>query len=131
MPTSLRVLLIAASIVTLTLITSKIRKAKLRLLYGFIWLVMSAVFLIISFFPHIIYWLCRVLGIISPVNLVFLVVIFFLLMICFYSALRISALESRVAGLAQEVAIRDERFLHLETEDDRRKRVSEEKAQKK
>lgn len=131
MPTSLRVLLIAASIVTLTLITSKIRKAKLRLLDGFIWLVMSAVFLIISFFPHIIYWLCRVLGIISPVNLVFLVVIFFLLMICFYSALRISALESRVAGLAQEVAIRDERFLHLETEDDRRKRVSEEKAQKK
>ena len=131
MPTSLRVLLIAASIVTLTLITSKIRKAKLRLLDGFIWLVMSAVFLIISFFPHIIYWLCRVLGIISPVNLVFLVVIFFLLMICFYSALRISALESRVAGLAQEVAIRDERFLHLETEEDRRKRVSEEKAQKK
>lgn len=131
MPTSLRVLLIAASIVTLALITSKIRKAKLRLLDGFIWLMMSVVFLIISFFPHIIYWLCRVLGIISPVNLVFLVVIFFLLMICFYGALRISALESKVAGLAQEVAIRDERFLHLETEDDRRKRVSEEKAQKK
>ena len=127
MPTSLRVLLIAASIVTLTLITSKIRKAKLRLLDGFIWLMMSAAFLIISFFPHIIYWLCRILGIISPVNLVFLVVIFFLFMICFYSALRISALESRVAGLAQEVAIRDERFLHLETEDDRRIMAAEDK----
>ena len=127
MPTSLRVMLIAASVVTLILITSKIRKAKLRLLDGFIWLMMSAVFLIISFFPHIIYWLCRVLGIISPVNLVFLVVIFFLLMICFYSALRISALEARVAGLAQEVAIRDERFLHLETEDDRSKKAADEK----
>ena len=127
MPTSLRVMLIAASVVTLILITSKIRKAKLRLMDGFIWLMISTVFLIISFFPHIIYWLCRVLGIISPVNLVFLVVIFFLLMICFYSALRISALEARVAGLAQEVAIRDERFLHLETEDDRSKEAAGEK----
>ena len=60
------------------------------------------------------------MGIASPVNLVFLVIIFLLFMICFYSTVRISALEARLAGLAQEVAIRDERFLHLKTADDKK-----------
>ena len=96
---------------------------------GFVWFLMSLILLVISIFPHIIYWLCRVMGITSPVNLVYLVMIFLLFMICFYSAVRISALEARLAGLAQEVAIRDERFLHLKTADDKRERVSGEKAQ--
>lgn len=130
MPISLRVLLIFASILTTFFIASRIRKSRLRLLDGFVWFMMSLILLIISIFPQIVYWLCRVLGITSPVNLVYLVMIFLLLMICFYSAVRISALEARLAGLAQEVAIRDERFLHLETSDDKRERVSGEKEQK-
>ena len=113
MPISLRVLLIFASILTTFFIASRIRKSRLRLLDGFVWFMMSLILLIISIFPQIVYWLCRLL-----------------LMICFYSAVRISALEARLAGLAQEVAIRDERFLHLETADDKRKRASGEKEQK-
>ena len=122
MPISLRVLLIFASILTTFFIASRIRKSRLRLLDGFVWFMMSLILLIISIFPQI--------GITSPVNLVYLVMIFLLFMICFYSAVRISALEARLAGLAQEVAIRDERFLHLETADDKRERVSGEKEQK-
>ena len=120
MPTSLRVLLIIASIITTVFIAARIRNSRLRLLDGFIWFLMSLILLIISIFPQIIYWLCRIMGIASPVNLVFLVIIFLLFMICFYSTVRISALEARLAGLAQEVAIRDERFLHLKTADDKR-----------
>ena len=96
MPISLRVLLIFASILTTFFIASRIRKSRLRLLDGFVWFMMSLILLIISIFPQIVYWLCRVLGITSPVNLVYLVMIFLLLMICFYSAVRISALEARL-----------------------------------
>ena len=97
MPISLRVLLIFASILTTFFIASRIRKSRLRLLDGFVWFMMSLILLIISIFPQIVYWLCRVLGITSPVNLVYLVMIFLLLMICFYSAVRISALEARLS----------------------------------
>lgn len=117
MPAALRILLIAASIVTLIYITRKIRRAQLKLVDGFSWLLMSIFFIIISIWPQIIYWMCNWLGIISPINLVYLIVIFLLLMKLFFASIRISRLESRVNDLAQEVAIRDERFLGLKSKD--------------
>lgn len=117
MPAALRFLLIAASVVTLYYIARKISKAQMKLVDGFSWLLMAAFFIIISIWPEIIYWLCRKLGIISPINLVYLIVIFILLMKLFFASIKISILESRINDLAQEVAIRDERFLGLKSID--------------
>lgn len=118
MPAVLRFLLIAVSIVTLFYISRKIKRAQMKLTDGFSWLLLSIFFIVISIWPQIIYWLCNKLGIISPTNLVYLIVIFLLLMKLFFASIRISQLESRVNDLAQEVAIRDERFLGLKSKDE-------------
>ena len=125
MPAVLRFLLITASVVTLLYISRKIRKAQMKLVDGFSWLLLSIFFIIISVFPEIIYWLCGKLGILSPINLVYLIVIFLLLMKLFFASIRISNLESRLNDLAQEVAIRDERFLGLESKDQKTLREHE------
>ncbi|HCW56273.1 MAG TPA: DUF2304 domain-containing protein [Erysipelotrichaceae bacterium] len=122
MPYSLRILLIFASVLTLLFIIRNIRKAKLRLIDGFSWVLLSIFFIIISVWPEIIYSLSRKLGFISSINMVYLIVIFLLLLKLFFSSLKISALESRINELAQEVALRDKSFLGLKTKDDLEKK---------
>ena len=117
MSASLRIVLIVCSIVMLIYVAAKIRRAQMRIGDGIVWLGMSIVFIIISVFPEIVYWICSRLGMMSPSNLVYLVVIAFLLMQIFYNSVKISNLSGRIDALAQEVALRDERFLHIETWD--------------
>lgn len=118
MPSSLRAILIIVSVITMILIGKRIKKSKLRLFDGFIWLFISVIFTLISIFPNIIFFFSKLLKIQSPVHLVFLLVIFWLFIVLFYAFMRISNLESQVTKLAQEVAIRDERFNNIETSDD-------------
>lgn len=115
----LRVTLIVFSIIMLLYVGRKIRIAKMRLEAGIIWLAASVVFIIISIWPNLVYRLCNVFGIMSPTNLVYLIVIAFLMLLVFYNAIKISSLESRIDHLAQEMALRDERFVGLETRDRR------------
>lgn len=118
MPISLRILLVTLSFLTLMLIASRIKKSKLRLFDGFAWLLISTISIIISIFPQIIVLFSNALGIQSPIHLVLLLVVFYLFIVLFYTSLRISNLESQVMKLAQEVAIRDERFNYISTSDD-------------
>ncbi len=124
MPYSLRILLIFASVLTLLFIIRNIRKAKLKLIDGFSWVLLAIFFIVISVWPEIIYSLARKLGFISSINMVYLIVIFLLLLKIFFSSLKISALESRINELAQEVALRDKTFLGLKTKDDEEKKPS-------
>lgn len=117
MPASLRLMLIGCSTLMLLYAAYRIRRSAMRLEDSIVWILMGAFFILISVFPDIIYALCAWLGIMSPSNLVYLIVIAFLMIQVFYDAIKISALGARVDSLAQEVALRDERFLHMETED--------------
>ncbi len=119
MPASLRLMLIGCSALMLLYAAYRIRRSAMRLEDSIVWILMGAFFILISVFPDIIYGLCAWLGIMSPSNLVYLIVIAFLMIQVFYDAIKISALSGRVDSLAQELALRDERFLHLETEDER------------
>lgn len=119
MPASLRLMLIGCSALMLLYAAYRIRRSAMRLEDSIVWILMGAFFILISVFPDIIYGLCAWLSIMSPSNLVYLIVIAFLMIQVFYDAIKISALSGRVDSLAQELALRDERFLHLETEDER------------
>lgn len=119
MPASLRLMLIGCSALMLLYAAYRIRRSAMRLEDSIVWILMGAFFILISVFPGIIYGLCAWLGIMSPSNLVYLIVIAFLMIQVFYDAIKISALSGRVDSLAQELALRDERFLHLGTEDER------------
>ena len=101
----IRVLLIVGAVLMLAFMLKKIRQSKLKIEYIIFWLVFSTLLVFMGIFPQVVSWISRTLGFQAPINLVFLLVIFVLIIKLFYNTLQISALESKVDNLAQQIAI--------------------------
>ncbi len=114
----LRIFLIVFSFLTIFYIIRKIRKAKLRIDVSIFWLVFAILLLILSIFPGIAVWLAKVMGVISPVNLIYLFMIFILLIYSFSITLKVSELENKINELTEEIAIK-ERMIKDKKEKDR------------
>ncbi len=63
------------------------------------------VLILMSIFPKAVYWLTELVGIQSPVNLVFLAMIFVLIIRNFSMTLELSQTETKLKNLVQEVAL--------------------------
>ena len=110
MPTSLRMLLILSSVLMMIYVTRKIRESQIRLGDARFWIALSVLFLLFSIFPGLVQWLCIWLKIQSPINLVFLIVVFLLIIKLFLASLKLSQTEERLNNLIQEVALRDMKY---------------------
>lgn len=106
MSTILRILLVIASVCTVTWILKKINKSKVKMEDAIFWIVFSCVLLILALFPQVSYWLSGILGIESPANLVFLLIICLLLEKIFTLSIVTSQLEDKVSILSAEIALR-------------------------
>lgn len=102
----LRVVLIAASILTTIYIMRKIRNSKAQIEDSIFWILLSVLLIVISVFPAIPEAVTKLLGIMAPVNFLFLFMIFILLIKVFSMSLKISSLETKLRNLTQEIAIR-------------------------
>ena len=78
------------------------------------WIAISGLLVLVSIFPNIAYFVSDLLGIGTPVNFVFLFMIFLLLYKVFLMSVRISQLEYRLKNLVQQIAIKN---LELEQKD--------------
>ena len=103
-----RTILTIAAFLTAASILRKIRKEKVQIQYSIFWILFSALLIILAIFPGILIKLSRVLGMGSPANLVFLIIIFLLLVKSFNLTAEISALEVRLKELTQRVALKEE-----------------------
>ena len=101
----LRVLLFIGSVTVFTIISQCIRKKQIQLKDGIFWILFSFLLILISFFPVLAVWASRILGIQSPSNCVFLILIFLLGCHQFFLTIRISQLEMKINRLIQSVAI--------------------------
>lgn len=101
----IRVLLIIGAVLMLAFMLKKIRQSKLKIEYIIFWLVFSTLLVFMGIFPQVVSWISRVLGFQAPINLVFLLIIFVLIIKLFFNTLQISALENKVDSLAQQIAI--------------------------
>lgn len=106
MSIELRVVLLFAAVFSIGWIITRIRKAKVRLEDTFFWVVMSVVLLILGLFPGVSYWLASVLGIISPANLVFLVMICLLFEKLLTMSIMYSQMQDKYVTMAAEMALR-------------------------
>lgn len=66
---------------------------------------MPILMIVMAVFPEIIYWITVRLGVISPVNFVYLFIIAVLLIKSFMMTIEISMLENKVKDLVQQIAI--------------------------
>lgn len=105
----IRICLILGSIVTAGYILMRVRRSKVQIEDTIFWLLFSAVLLILAIFPGIAYWVSNLLGFISPINFVYLVIIFLLLAKQFFMSIKISQLDSRVRILTEQVALNEEK----------------------
>lgn len=101
----LRILLFIGSVAVFTIISLCVRKRRIQLKDGIFWIVFGFLLVLISVFPVLAVWASSILGIQSPSNCVFLILIFLLGCHQFYLTIRISQLEMKNNQLVQGIAI--------------------------
>ncbi len=100
-----RAILIIVSILFLLIMLRKIHNSKVSIDNAIFWIVFSFIIVLMAIFPQVPIYFADLLGIQSPVNLVYLVMIFVLIVKLFKDTLQISKLEEKIKNLAQEEAI--------------------------
>ncbi len=108
MPAVLRILLFISSFLSFIFVARRLKKSEVKLYDTTFWILLSAVFVVLSAFPGIGIGLAELIGVQSPVNLIFLIIIFCLLAHCFVQSLRFSALEDKFERFVEKDALRDE-----------------------
>ncbi|WP_418668117.1 DUF2304 domain-containing protein [Allofournierella sp.] len=109
-PWFFRLLLIAGSLCTVLFILKRIRHAKIQIEDSIFWFIFSGLLLLLSLFPQIAYWVAARLGFISPINVVYLAIIFLLLIKQFFMSVRLSQMDSKIKALTQKVALNEEKI---------------------
>lgn len=87
------------------LTTELIRRRKIEERYAILWLMLGIVMTMLSFFPHMLDRLSRLVHVHYPPSLLFLIGLLFSLVFILHLTMVISKLHRRMTRLAQEVAL--------------------------
>jgi len=82
-----------------------LRTQRLREKYSVIWFAVILGVVVLGFVPSITTWLSSVLGVTTPLNLVFILASLVLLTVCIQLSIEISALEESSRTVAEELAL--------------------------
>lgn len=115
-----RILLIVVSLLTTYYILKRIRQSKLQIEYAIFWILFSGVLIIFSLFPWLVSLFTRMIGMQLPVNFIFLLFIFVLMVKMFFMTIELSTLENKVKDLTQELALEEK-----ERQDEQKKLLEE------
>ncbi|QCT71588.1 DUF2304 domain-containing protein [Eubacterium maltosivorans] len=118
---TLRIFLAIAIIFFLFIIINLLRKQKLNLQYSLIWLFSVFALLLLITFPEIVYWISRIVGIETPVNVVYVIEAMFVLLILLSITIIISDLNEKNRKTIQALAILEKRVRELEIEKNKSK----------
>ncbi|MCI8556355.1 MAG: DUF2304 domain-containing protein [Lachnospiraceae bacterium] len=102
-----RILLIVVSLITTYYILKRIRQSKLQIEYAIFWILFSGVLIVFSLFPWLVSMFTRLIGMQLPVNFIFLLFIFVLMVKLFFMTIELSTLENKVKDLTQELALEE------------------------
>ena len=111
----LRIGLLLGAVCYLALILWLLKKKKLTVRYSIIWLISAGV-LLFAVFPYVVLVLTDLLGMAVPVNVVFLLVIAFILLLLLSLSSIVSGFAEKIKRLAQENALLEERVRRLEAQ---------------
>ena len=119
MSLNLSIFLIVVAVLAIIYIVWKIRHSHMNISDSIYWIVFAILLVVFSIFPQIIIFIAPLVGIQSPQNLLFLIIIGLLVFKIFLMALKMSQMQDKITLLAQKVAI-----------DEFEKEKDEEKAEK-
>ena len=104
MSTTLRILLLIAASLTAVWILTKIRRLQVKMEDAIFWVFFAIILLILGAFPQVTYWLTGLFGVMSPANLIFLIMIFLLLEKIFTLSI-IVEVNPNIGGIRAETPI--------------------------
>lgn len=104
MSAELCAVLIIGSVFFCIYVLRKIRYSKFKIDDSIFWIGFSFVLILVSIFPEILTVGAEKLGVVSPVNFVFLIMIFLLLLKIFLLSRNVSELEDKLKQLVQKIA---------------------------
>ncbi|MBM6999508.1 DUF2304 domain-containing protein [bacterium] len=107
MTSVLRLIMLVAALLTAGGVLAGIRSARMRMKHALYWMLFLLVIIAFAVFPQLAYWGAGLMGIQTPFVFVFLTVIALLVLKLFRQTQQISELESRLDGLAENIAIQD------------------------
>lgn len=105
MELTLRIFLLALSVLFLAFVLLRIRRGRYLLKYSLIWIVLSVIGVISAIIPNWIYGVSSLLGFAAPSNFVYLALIGFLLITNVIFGGILSKQENMLKSLIQEVSI--------------------------
>ena len=113
MSIQLRIVLILGAVTTMVAMLRQIRKKKVQIDSTIFWILFSFLLVLIALFPDIVYIFSRLLGVISPANLVMAGIILILIIKMFLMTLEISEMKEKIRELSQSIALKKEREEYL------------------
>ena len=103
----LRLALIIGAVLMLAYVLNKIRKSQLLTNDAVFWFIFAGCLVVIAVFPQIAFWLSDLIGIQSPVNLVFLVIVAILIIKLLSMSVENAKLKQKTDRLVQHIALQD------------------------
>ncbi len=101
----LQIFLIVIFIGLLIWILREVKKNRLELRYTLSWLFLDIALLILSIFPQLLTKIARMLGIYSPVNMIFFMGFVFSLIIIYTLTVAISKMSREIKRITQKIAL--------------------------
>lgn len=108
------VLAAVTAFITLIFIVDLLRRGVLKEKYAVLWLLFAGAALFFAVFPGVLDRLAALIGVYSPVNLLFFVTIVLLVLVSVQLSYELSRHEARIRRLAEESALLSERLERLE-----------------
>lgn len=113
---TLRIFFGIVDLIFLVVIINMLKKKKLNLKYTLTWLFAAFALLVVDCFPQIIEGIMNLVGVASPVSMVFVLEALFVLVILLSLTAIVSHLTERVYRLTQTIAIMEKKIRELEEE---------------
>lgn len=110
MSLALRIILIVMAILSFVYFIRKIRKSQMKIEDAIYWTVFSIMIIVLSIVPELVIFVADAIGVESPVNFLFLAIIFLILLKLFSMSIKISQLENKVSVLTEEIAIKNKQL---------------------
>ncbi len=119
-----QILILAFLLIVLAVIVSMVRKRRLELKYVLVWLACDAALIILTLFPGLLKSIADLLGIYSPMNMVFFIGLLVCLIIIFTLTVTLSRMSAKVRRISQVLAM-----LAEEVQEEKKAKAEEEKTE--
>ena len=107
-------LLILGAVILLLIIFVLLKKGKMTVKYSLLWLGLAVVLVIFAICPYVVYVLRDLLDVEMPVNLVFMLMFCFVLVVLISLSIAVSQLAEKCKRLTQENALLEKRVRELD-----------------